>query len=77
MAKIKRAFPSVQAWMEATGTNQSELAQRLGVSQPHLCNVLSKTRKASLTLAFRISRLTNVPVEAIVDIDATFADSVK
>lgn len=61
----QRAFASVEAWMEATGTNQKQLAKLLHMSQPHLCNILKGHRKPSLDLAFAIARLTNVPVEVI------------
>lgn len=63
--RVKRAFPTVQAWMRATSTSQQELAKVLGISQSHLCNVLRGNRKPSLDLAFQIARLTNVPVESI------------
>jgi len=67
MPKRRRAYPTVQAWMAATGTNQAELARRLGVKQPHLSNVLSKSRRCSLYLALKLSHITNVPIEAIVE----------
>lgn len=66
MAKrFRRAYPTVQAWMEATGTNQSELARQLSISQCHLSNVLSKSRRCSFRLALDLSRITNVPIETL------------
>lgn len=67
MAKKQRAYPTVQAWMAATGTNQRVLAGRLGIKQSHLSNVLSKSRRCSLYLALKLSDLTNVPIENIVE----------
>lgn len=63
--RTKRAYPTVQAWMDATGTSQPELAKALGISQSHLCNIIRGNRRASLNLALRIAHLTNVPVETI------------
>lgn len=67
MAKKQRAYPSVQAWMAATGTNQTVLARRLGIKQSHLSNVLSKSRRCSLYVALKLSDITNVPIENIVE----------
>lgn len=66
MPRKQRAYPTVQAWMAATGTNQVTLARKLGIKQPHLSNVLSKSRRCSLYLALKLSDLTNVPIENIV-----------
>lgn len=73
MAKrFRRAYPTVQAWMEATGTNQSELAKQLGISEPHLSNILSKSRRCSLYVALKITKVTNVPIESIVEWPASY-----
>ena len=63
--RSKRAFLTVDAWMDATGTSQLALAKALGISQSHLCNVLRGNRRASLGLALQIAKLTNVPIETI------------
>ena len=72
MAKHRRAYPTVHAWMEATGHSQYELAQQLGICDSHLSNILSKTRKPSLDVALKLSRMTNVPIESIVTMPADF-----
>ena len=72
MAKYQRAYPTVRAWMEATGTNQRALARRLDVSEPHLSNVLSKSRRCSLRLALKIMTVTNVPLEGLVEWPAKY-----
>lgn len=67
--RTKRAYATVQAWMDATGTTQPELAKVLAISQSHLCNVLRGNRKPSVGLALKIARLTNVPVESIAEVE--------
>lgn len=63
--RTKRAYPTVHAWMDATGTCQQDLAKLLGISQSHLCNILRGNRRASLNLALQIAKLTNVPIETV------------
>jgi antitoxin component HigA of HigAB toxin-antitoxin module len=70
--KFRRAYPTVQAWMEATGTNQAQLAKLIGISEPHLSNVLSKSRRCSLYVALKITKLTNVPIESLVEWPASY-----
>lgn len=70
--KSRRAFATVQAWMEATGTNQKVLAKQLGISEPHLSNILSKSRRCSLYVALKISKHTNVPIESLVEWPPTY-----
>lgn len=67
--RARTPYPTVQAWMDATGTTQLMLAKQLGIRQPHLCNVLQKSRKPSLTLAMKLSRIANCPLEAVVGDD--------
>lgn len=67
--RAKRPYPTVQAWMDATGTSQLELAKLLNISQSHLCNIIRGNRRASLSLALAIAHLTNVPVESIATIE--------
>jgi len=75
MSKKRRAYPSVQAWMEATGTNQTVLASKIGCKQSHLSNVLRKSRRCSLYLGLRLSHLTNVPLENIVEWPPKYEES--
>ena len=65
--RTRRPYPTLQAWMDATGTNQVQLAKLAGTSQSHLCNILRKSRRASAILALRLSRVTNVPIENIIE----------
>lgn len=65
--RTKRAYPTIEAWRNGTGTSQGDLAKLLGISQSHLCNIERGNRKASLDLALRIAKLTNVPIETIAE----------
>jgi plasmid maintenance system antidote protein VapI len=58
--------------MDATGTNQQELARLIGTSQPHLSNILRKSRRCSLPLALKLSQVTNVPIEVIAEWPAEY-----
>lgn len=73
-SRRRRPYPSIQAWLDATGTNQQELARRVGITQGHLSNILRKSRRCSLYLALRLSRETNVPVELIADWPSHYGD---
>jgi transcriptional regulator with XRE-family HTH domain len=64
--KFQRPYPTVQAWMTATGTNQRQLAKLADISEPHISNILSKSRRCSLAVALKLSKITNVPIESIV-----------
>lgn len=53
--------------MDATGTNQAELARLVGIDQSHLSNILRKSRRCSLPVALKLSQVTNVPIEIIAE----------
>lgn len=63
--------------MEATGTNQAELAKRAGINPSHLSNILRRSRRASLYLALRLSKLTGVPIEVIAEWPARYEEAAK
>lgn len=64
--------------MDATYTNQDELATLLGISQSHLSNILRKARSCSAELAIRLSRITGVPLEIILERSAPeFSENAK
>lgn len=63
--RVRRAYATMQDWMMATGTNQQELAKIAGIHQSHLSNILSRSRRCSLYLAIKLSKITNVPIETI------------
>lgn len=62
--------------MVATGTNQQQLAKLVGCSEPHLSNILSKSRRCSLYLALKLQRITNVAIENIVEWPADYEKAV-
>ena len=63
--KYRRPYPSVQAWQAATGTNNRQLAKLIGCHESHICNILKNSRRCSLPIALKLSRITNVPIETI------------
>jgi plasmid maintenance system antidote protein VapI len=63
--------------MDATGTNNQRLARRLGVAESHLSNVLRKSRRCSLYLALKLSKITNVPIESICQWPPEYEEAVK
>lgn len=65
MAK-RRTYPSLQAWMEGTGTNGQKLAKLAGLDPTHLSMILSGSRRCSLEKALRLHEVTGVPVENLV-----------
>lgn len=56
---------SLAAWLEQSGTTQTELAEQLGVVPSHISMLVSGDRTPSLDLAIRIESLTGVPVLAL------------
>jgi transcriptional regulator with XRE-family HTH domain len=60
-----KAYKSLQDWMERTGTNQTELARRAGLTKSHLSMILKGSRRCSLRHALTLSELTGVPVEKL------------
>lgn len=66
----RRPFPTLREFFDATGTLQADIAFDLGISQAHLSNIVSGKRRPSVGIAVELSRLTNVPVEAIARIAA-------
>jgi plasmid maintenance system antidote protein VapI len=67
MPKRKRPDASLHDWLDRTGTQQQVLARRIGIADSTLSMLLHGTRRCSLPLAMRISELTGVPVEKLVD----------
>lgn len=63
----RRPYPSIQAWLDHTGTQQQELAHAVGITTGHMSNILRKSRRCSLYLALKLSDITNVPIEIIAE----------
>lgn len=60
-----KPYKSLQDWMERTGTNQTELGRRAGITKSHLSMILKGSRRCSLAKALVLSRITGVPVEKL------------
>jgi antitoxin component HigA of HigAB toxin-antitoxin module len=58
-------FATLRAFFDKTGVRQSDIADNVGISETHMSNIVSGKRTPSLGLAKKLSRETNVPVEAI------------
>lgn len=65
--KTARTFRTVQDWMDATGTNQTVLAKRVGIKPAHMSNVLRKSRRCSLAVAVKLHQITTVPIATIAE----------
>lgn len=61
----KTRYRSVRAYLTATKTTQTALAAAVGISEPHLSQILSGDKRPSLGVALRIESLTGVSVRDI------------
>jgi len=63
---VKRnRYATVDAYLEATGTTQRELADQLGITQGALSMIKNGQRVPRPELALRIHSLTGVPLETL------------
>lgn len=62
-----RPYESLQDWMERTGTNTTQLAKLAGIGRSHLSYILTRSRRCSIVKAIRLSRVTGVPVEKLIE----------
>lgn len=65
-ARNKQPGEMIREWREGQSPQitQAVLAEKLGISTPHLSGVENGDRSVSLNVAIRIERETGVPVEA-------------
>jgi transcriptional regulator with XRE-family HTH domain len=63
--KPKKIYRTIPEYLAAAGLSQAEFAERLGISQSHLSQIISGHRSASLELAHQIEDLTGVPTRAL------------
>ena len=61
----KRHFPSLTAYLIATGSSQSDLAKRVGVGQSAVNQWLRRRRTPKPHLALKLHRVTGVPFEVL------------
>lgn len=64
--KRRKAYQTLNAFMEAEGIMQQDLAKRARITQGHLSLILNGERTPSLPLALRLAKIANVPVESLV-----------
>jgi transcriptional regulator with XRE-family HTH domain len=64
----RRAYPNLRMFLEKSGTSQRVLAQRVGVEPSHLSHILAGRRSPSLSLAARIAREANIPIESLLEL---------
>lgn len=64
--KKRKAYATLQAFLNETQMPQFQLAKRAGIAQSHLSMILSGERTPSLPLALKLSQIANIPVETLV-----------
>jgi antitoxin component HigA of HigAB toxin-antitoxin module len=60
---VEKPLHPLAVWLEKQGLKQTELAEKIGCSEPHLSLILSRTRRASLPLAKKFSDFTGGKVK--------------
>lgn len=65
--KKRRQYRSLHEWLDRTGTPQYVLARMTGISEPALSMLLRGSRRCSLVRALRLSEVTGIPVENLVE----------
>lgn len=63
--KRRIAYPTLQAYLEANGLNQADVAKKAGITQQYLSMILSGERTPSLPVALKLARIGNIPVESL------------
>lgn len=61
----RRAYPNLRMFLAKSGTTSKILAQRLGVNPSHVSHILNGRRVPSLTLAAKIAKEANIPIESL------------
>jgi len=65
MTTTRRKPKTLAEWVATCGKTQGEIASTLGISEGHLSHLIYGGRQPSLPLAVRISELTGVPIESL------------
>lgn len=71
---IRRTYPDLTAYLDATGQTQAQLAAKLGRSQPFISKLLRGLAQPSLGEALRIASEVGVPVESLVSRERNIPD---
>ena len=59
----------LRAYLDRTKQNQAEFARESGFSEPFVSQLLTETRRPSITNAVRLEHLTGIPVAAWAETD--------
>lgn len=65
--KKRRPYASLADWLDRTGTRQYQLAKMAGINESALSMLLRGSRRCSLRVAIRLSDITGVPVQKLVE----------
>lgn len=63
---LRRTYPDLTSYLEATGQTQAELAAKLGKSQAFISKLRRGLIQPSLDEALRIASEIGIPVESLV-----------
>ncbi len=63
---VKTRYRSLREYIDGAKTTQTAFAAAVGISGPHLSQILSGTKRPSLDVALRIEDITGIPVRDIV-----------
>lgn len=63
---MKQRYKTLADYFEQTGTTQTELATRLGISSAFMSMLVTGERRAGIAMAARIHELTGVAVRSLV-----------
>lgn len=58
-------YETLSQYMEATGEKQQDFADKIGISQPHLNQIISGNKRPSPEVAARIEKLTGVSFRSL------------
>ncbi len=61
----RRTYPNLRRFLRETETTQKTLASRVGVDQSTIAHILSGRRKPSWTLAKKLAKVANVPLDSV------------
>lgn len=64
MARTVR-YANLKAYLQASGESQTRLAHRVGCTQAMLSRVVAGKAMPSFSLALRIAKAANIPVESL------------
>lgn len=63
---MRRTYPNLRAFLDASGQSQAEFAAQIGLSQGYLSRLIRGLQQPPLDLALRIAQAARIPVESLV-----------